>query len=276
MMAMSVHRTASNCAMPPDPTRPELTDAHHPLPDGRHLSLLPERAAWLADAGLLLVADVHFGKAASFRRLGVPVPSGTTAANLARLDALLARLTGAAVRELVFLGDFLHAASGRAPATLAALQAWRERHADLAMTLVRGNHDDHAGDPPPELFITVVDEPWHHAGLALCHDPATPCPPGLYAVAGHLHPTAVLGRGFDALRMPCFHARAGSSALDGRPDTAGVLLLPAFGEFTGGAAVVRASPGDALYVVAGDHVVRLPGAAHRKKTAPPGMTGAAA
>ena len=33
--------------------------------------------AWLADAGLLLVADVHFGKAASFRRLGVPVPQGT-------------------------------------------------------------------------------------------------------------------------------------------------------------------------------------------------------
>ena len=32
-------------------------DAVHMLPDGRALSLLPERAAWLAEAGLLLVAD---------------------------------------------------------------------------------------------------------------------------------------------------------------------------------------------------------------------------
>jgi metallophosphoesterase superfamily enzyme len=101
--------------------------AQHLLPDGRALFLLPERAAWLAEAGLLLVADVHFGKAASFRRLGVPVPQGTTQANLARLDGLLARLAG--VRELVFLGDFLHAASGRASATLQALQVWRQRHA---------------------------------------------------------------------------------------------------------------------------------------------------
>ena len=206
--------------------------------------LLPERAAWLAEAGLLLVADVHFGKAASFRRLGVPVPRGTTEANLARLDGLLQRLPG--VRRLVFLGDFLHAASGRAPATLDALARWRQRHAALPMTLVRGNHDDHAGDPPAELGIAVGDEPWCHAGLALCHEPTTPRPEGWYGLAGHLHPTARLGRGFEAVRLPCFHARAN-----------GVLVLPAFGEFTGGAPV-QPSEGDALYLVADAKVVAYP------------------
>ncbi|MEY4749643.1 MAG: hypothetical protein RIQ60_1857 [Pseudomonadota bacterium] len=238
--------------MPDAPPCPAPSDASHPLPDGRQLTLLPERAAWLAEDGLLLVADVHFGKAASFRRLGVPVPSGTTEANLARLDALLARLPG--VAELVFLGDFLHAASGRAPAILAALQAWRERHGTLTMTLVRGNHDDHAGDPPPALGIAVVDEPWAHhpSGLALCHDPATPCAAGTYALAGHVHPTAWLGRGYDALRLPCFHAREQ------------VLVLPAFGEFTGGAAV-QAGAGEQLYVVAGERVLRLPPPAARSR-----------
>ena len=151
--------------------------ARHALPDGRTLWLLPERAAWLAEEGLLLVADIHFGKAASFRRLGVPVPQGTTEANLARLDALLDRLPD--TRGLVFLGDVLHAASGRATATLQALHTWRERRAGLRLTLVRGNHDGHAGDPPTTLDIQVVDEPWPHAGLALCHDPATLRPPGL-------------------------------------------------------------------------------------------------
>jgi len=227
---------------------PCATDALHPLPNGRALHLLPERAAWLPDAGLLLVADAHFGKAASFRRLGVPVPQGTTDANLARLDVLLARLPP--VHALVFLGDFLHAASGRAPATLQALQTWRQRHAGLALTLVRGNHDSHAGDPPAALGIEVVGEPWLHAGLALCHDPATPRPGGVPCIAGHLHPVARLGRGFDAVRLPCFHARAD-----------GALVLPAFGEFTGGA-LVRAASGDAVYLVA--HMRVAPHPHHRR------------
>lgn len=221
------------------------TDACHPLPDGRALHLLPERAAWLAEAGLLLVADVHFGKAASFRRLGVPVPQGTTEANLSRLDGLLARLPG--VRELVFLGDFLHAANARAPATMQAILDWRRRHAALALTLVRGNHDGHAGDPPADLGIQVVNEPWLHAGLALCHDPAVPRPQAVPALAGHLHPVTRLGKGFDVVRLPCFHARAD-----------GLMVLPAFGEFTGGA-MVRAGAGEVLYLVAGPRVVASPG-----------------
>jgi len=228
--------------MRPHPPPPGA--AGHALPDGRRLWLLPQRAAWLPEAGLLLVADVHFGKAASFRRLGVPVPRGTTEANLTRLDNLLSGLPG--VRRIVFLGDFLHAASGRAPATLQALQGWRECHAGPALTLVRGNHDSHAGDPPGALGIDVVAEPWLHAGLVLCHDPATPRPEGLVAVAGHLHPVTRLGRGFDALRLPCFHARAD-----------GVLVLPAFGEFTGGA-MVQAAAGEALYPVTDEQVVALP------------------
>jgi uncharacterized protein len=215
----------------------------HVLPDGRLLSLLPERAAFLADAGLLLVADVHLGKAASFRRLGVPVPSGTTEANLQRLDALLAAWP---VRHLVVLGDLLHAASGRAAATMAAIADWRGRHAALPVTLVRGNHDDHAGDPPPELDIAVVDEPHACAGLALCHDPATPATPAdAYVVAGHVHPAVRIGRGIDSLRLPCFHARART------------LVLPAFGEFTGGH-VVRAGPGERLYAVGDGRVIALP------------------
>lgn len=226
------------------PHPPPAGAASHALPDGRRLWLLPQRAAWLPEAGLLLVADVHFGKAASFRRLGVPVPRGTTEANLTRLDSLLSGLPG--VRRIVFLGDFLHAASGRAPATLQALQGWRECHAGLALTLVRGNHDSHAGDPPGALGIDVVAEPWLHAGLVLCHDPATPRPEGLVAVAGHLHPVTRLGRGFEALRLPCFHARAD-----------GVLVLPAFGEFTGGA-MVQAAAGEALYPVTDEQVVALP------------------
>src|SRR5688500_5232500 len=112
---------------------------------GHTLTLLPQKAAFLDDYRTLLIADAHIGKAASFRSFGVPVPRGTTTENLTLLSALV-EATGAV--RIVFLGDFLHSRRSQAPATLAAVARWRERHADLALTLVRGNHDRRAGDPP--------------------------------------------------------------------------------------------------------------------------------
>ena len=90
---------------------------------GARLGLLPQRAALLVDAGCLLVADAHIGKAVSFRRLGVPVPRGTTTQTLQRLSEAI-ELSGA--RRVVFLGDLLHSAHAQAPATLQALAQWRQ------------------------------------------------------------------------------------------------------------------------------------------------------
>jgi len=185
---------------------------------GETLWLLPDKALYWPARRALLVADVHIGKAASHRALHQPVPRGTTEATLARLDQLL---TSHECQMLIILGDFLHAKTARAPATLAKLQTWRERHAGLRIVLVLGNHDRHAGDPPHSLDIEVVEEPWLLAPFALQHEPvAHPQHPVL---AGHVHPVFVLqGRARQRLRLPCF--------LMGDA----ISLLPAFGEFTGG------------------------------------------
>ena len=105
---------------------------------GEPVLLLPERALWWPARRTLLLADLHLGKAASFRAAGQPVPAGTTQRNLDRLDALIA-VHGA--QSLVVLGDFLHAAQARTPALLDALAHWRARHAALDITLVRGKGD---------------------------------------------------------------------------------------------------------------------------------------
>ena len=109
------------------------------------LHLLPEHALWWPATHTLFIADLHLGKAASYRRLGQPVPAGSTQHNLQRLTQLIEHH---APRHIVYLGDFLHAATGRTPAVLLALQDWRHQHHALRITLVRGNHDSHAGDPP--------------------------------------------------------------------------------------------------------------------------------
>jgi DNA ligase-associated metallophosphoesterase len=208
---------------------------------GQRLTLLAQRAACLPDQRCLLVADAHIGKAASFRRLGVPVPGGTTAQTLQRLSEAIA-VSGA--RRVVFLGDLLHSAHAHAPATLQALARWRRQHAALELLLVRGNHDQHAGDPPAALGIQAVDEPLRMGALALCHHPRPR--DGAYVLAGHLHPCVVLGgRAHQRLRLPCFHFGEA------------VGVLPAFGAFTGMHAV-RPQPGEHVFVVGDEAVLPLP------------------
>jgi len=208
---------------------------------GLRLGLLAQRAAFLPDVRTLLVADAHVGKAVSFRRLGVPVPSGTTAETL---QALSGAVRETSARRIVFLGDLLHSAHARAPSTLDAFAGWRRQHAALDLVLVRGNHDDRAGDPPAAFGVSVVDEPLAHGALALCHHPRPIA--GAYVLAGHLHPCITVGgRGADRLRLPCFHF--GSA----------VGVLPAFGAFTGMHAV-RPAAGDRLFVVADGEVRALP------------------
>lgn len=186
-----------------------------------HVLLLADKALYWPQQNTLLIADAHFGKAAAYRALGQPVPTGTTSDNLKRLDVLLKLYSP---RHLIFLGDFLHAPKSHAPATLAALRKWRLQHAELQCTLIRGNHDLRAGDPPPDLNIDVVTEPYLIDDFSLQHIPHPH--PTHHVIAGHVHPVyRLMGKGRQRLMLPCFQH---DSAL---------TLLPSFGAFTGGFAV---------------------------------------
>ena len=208
---------------------------------GETLWLLPEHALWWPTRGALFIADLHLGKAATYRALGQPVPAGTTHENLRRLSCLLAHYKPA---QLVFLGDFLHAAQARTASVFNALASWRAHFAALDCVLVRGNHDNRAGDPPATLGIRVVDEPFLMGPIAACHHPQLQ--PGHFVLAGHLHPVVRLrGPARDHMRLPCFCFKER------------LAILPAFGEFTGGWRV-EPQPGQRLYPVGGQAVWRLP------------------
>jgi DNA ligase-associated metallophosphoesterase len=190
---------------------------------GAQLHLLADKAIYYPAERSLLIADAHFGKAAAYRKLGQPVPHGTTENNLRRLDALLDVWP---CDELIFLGDFLHAPESHAAGTLAALAEWRGRHESLNITLIRGNHDKRAGDPPAYLNIKVVTEPLLLGPFALQHEPDPH--PTHHVLAGHVHPAYRLyGKGRQRLRLPCFYVKKT------------LTLLPAFGAFTGGMNIER-------------------------------------
>jgi DNA ligase-associated metallophosphoesterase len=208
---------------------------------GQTIWLLPEHALWWPAQRVLFVADLHMGKAATYRALGQPVPAGTTDENLRRLSQLIHHYQPA---QLVFLGDFLHAVQARTASVLQALASWRASFASLHCVLVRGNHDSRAGDPPPVLQIEVVDEPYLIGPFAACHHPQSH--PTHAVIAGHLHPALRLrGPARDRLRLPCF-------CFEDRQ-----AILPAFGEFTGGW-LVEPQSGVRLYAVGGQSVWVLP------------------
>lgn len=207
---------------------------------GEALTLFPERAIYWPRKKTLLVADTHWGKAATMRAASIPIPGGTTTADLARLSGIL-QTTGAS--RLVLLGDAIHAREGRAPRTLEAVADWRRMHKQVDVLLVRGNHDRRAGDPPGDLEIECVNAPCVEAPFVFQHFPG-PSPDG-YALAGHLHPAIHLhGRGKQKANLVCFWF------------TREFGVLPAFGSLTGAAFIERAQE-DRIYAIAGDEVVRV-------------------
>ena len=188
---------------------------------GGSLVLSCHKTAFDPLSSSLFVADVHLGKAATFRSLGVPVPAGTTHSNLERLTVAIEQFQA---KTVFFLGDLFHAKAAHNQELLQKLYDWRTLHCGVEMTLIRGNHDTKAGDPPEFLNIALVEEPFIVGGFALCHHPQLL--QDAFVLAGHLHPVVVLtGKARSRVRLPCFHLQART------------LILPSFGEFTGGHAV---------------------------------------
>lgn len=206
---------------------------------GERMLLTPARAVVWPGRSALIVADLHIGKAAAFRARGMPVPRGTTGDTLARLSAGIERY---GIECVYVLGDFLHARQSLPAATLAALRAWRERHAALQIVLVSGNHDKSAGPPPRDLRIDVHEE-LVTGPFVFAHHPR-PSERG-YVLSGHLHPAIRVSGRLDSVRLPCFWLRDG------------VGVLPAFGAFTG---AYNITPGrnDRVYVLADERVFELP------------------
>lgn len=207
--------------------------------------LLPGRAALVPASRTLLVADLHLGKAATFRRAGIPVPEGSAQRDLERLGQLVRRHD---IRRIVVLGDLFHARSGCTPQVFAEFAALRATIPDTSVVLVLGNHDRAVGRMPESLgfdaCLPSLDEPPFH----FVHEPATDVAGSrrdLFTVAGHLHPTvAIRSPSGDRLADRCFVAEPS------------VLVLPAFGSFTGGHRVEPAD-GMRLWIARDDGVAEV-------------------
>ncbi|MGB0582323.1 MAG: ligase-associated DNA damage response endonuclease PdeM [Limisphaerales bacterium] len=203
---------------------------------GEQLELFADRAVHWPAGKTLFIADPHFGKADTFRVIGIAVPGDGGAENCRRLSQLI---TATKCERLVILGDFLHSSWGRSDGLLSTLNQWRHEHEQLHVDLVRGNHDLSAGDPWPELRIECRTEPFLLQKWTCRHKPDHGA--GGVVLAGHIHPAFRVADG----RAPCFWL--GETQ----------MVLPAFGEFTG-THLIKPATSDRVFVTDGTEVIRIP------------------
>ncbi|MAC17564.1 MAG: metallophosphoesterase [Flavobacteriales bacterium] len=182
---------------------------------GEMLHLLPDGAVWWASAQTLWLSDLHLGKAAHFRKHGVPIGSEPTLATLHRLREQIQTMRP--VRVLL-LGDLFHSDINREWEPFAGLC---EEFQEVEWVLVQGNHD-----MIPEVLLREsgiqqigrLDE----GPFTFTHDPADLAEDFGYHVCGHVHPGIRLaGAGRQRLRLRCFHI------------TDKQAVMPAYGAFTG-------------------------------------------
>ena len=189
----------------------------------------------------LLVADAHIGKAVSFRRLGVPVPRGTTtrdpgSGSSEPIDAPPARAAWSSSATCC---------TRRAPTRRRRWRRsarWRERHAgarlDAGARQPRRPRRRSAGGA---RRARCVDEPLR-AGRPWRCATTRAARPGAYVLAGHLHPCVTLS----AARTTVCACRVSTSVPRSaccRPSARSPACTPC-----------GAAPGDRVFVVADDAV----------------------
>jgi DNA ligase-associated metallophosphoesterase len=185
---------------------------------GQRLELLAAKALWDHEQKLLLVADLHLGKAETFQSQGIALPSDGDAGTL---NALLTLAHVWRPQEVVVLGDLIHSRLGITAELRQKLRALPQL-LGCRLRLIGGNHERGS------WIEGLPQEPAMARGsLWLSHGPEDQPPPespDLLHVCGHLHPVAMIGDRNDRLRLPCFSYDEAERR----------LVLPSFGQLTGG------------------------------------------
>lgn len=206
--------------------------------------LLGDRGVYWPAQRMLLVADPHLGKEATFRASGLAVPSGATDGTLAAIGRMIEQTDAV---KLVILGDLFHARSSLAREVTNLFAGFLNLYEHVAVSLVKGNHDVSTGPLSSDWTLQVIDPPWDIDGVTLLHFPDRPTERSTIALAGHLHPAMRIGDGVCTTgKVPCFYFDAQLSC----------LVLPAIGEFTG-TATVRPEADDRAWVLADGEVIEV-------------------
>lgn len=199
---------------------------------GEKLSLLPERAIYWSSRRILIVSDLHLGKAAHFRKHGIPISRKIHLTDLQILESLI---LGHKPQHIILLGDLFHSFENNEWQDFLQFLAVYD---DVKFSLIEGNHDI-LDEYPAALTVTPLLElpPFSFTHIK----EKSP----LYNLSGHLHPgILVRGKARQSITLPCYYFSNDHA------------LLPAFGQFTG-LKKIRPKKEDQVFGIAEGQVIEL-------------------
>ena len=148
---------------------------------GQEVVLLPDKTLLLTAESVLVLSDLHLGKATHFQQHGLSIPSEVAKADLRRLDKLLDQYTPA---QVVIAGDLFHATINLEWTWFTAwIQGWN--HIDFH--LIKGNHDRFPDTIYTEAGLIVHQNQLNLHSARIIHQPAMETGNKL-TISGHIHP----------------------------------------------------------------------------------------
>lgn len=204
------------------------------------LFLMPEKALYWKEKNILLVADLHLGKAAHFRRSGIQIPESVHISDYFRMNRLIDRLQPT---EIIFLGDVFHSDHNQA---WDHFMEWIEKHAGISFKLVMGNHDILPEQQYYSGNLAIIKGTLQYPPFLFVHDLSHSIEKDdLFAIAGHIHPGVRLkGKAKQSLLLPCFYFAQKHA------------IIPAFGNFTG-MAQIKPRENDHVFVILENSIIKL-------------------
>ncbi len=183
------------------------------------LWLSPARCIFWEEEKALILSDLHFGKSGHFRKAGIGVPQNIYKEDLQRLFTQIQFFKPS---TLLIAGDMFHSHANK---EIDFFLKWRNDVPNLAMHLIKGNHDVLTNKFYEGADIKVVKKKLSIKNFCFTHDIASVCEDDneeMFTFSGHIHPgISVSGGGKQSFKLPCFYF------------SNKYAVLPAFSMFTG-------------------------------------------
>lgn len=198
---------------------------------GERLWLSPGKCIFWEGQRTLVLADLHVGKAAHFRKEGIGIPQQVFQEDIQQFFHQVQFFNP---ERILIVGDLFHSHENKEHEWFSR---WRASIQSTEVILVKGNHEILHDSAYEKLGLIVVDNQFEAGPFVFSHILPQTIQPGRYYFSGHVHPGVKLsGKGRQSFLFPCFHF------------TPSCCTLPAFSTFTGMHKVTPAK-GDKLFAV---------------------------
>lgn len=176
------------------------------------LLLTNQKCIFIEEVKMLLLADLHIGKSAHFRKHGMAIPDGVVEKDLKRLQKIIQHFRA---EKVVIIGDLFHAEIN---SELDFFKKWLLNFPDVKFILVDGNHDRHTKKSTVDFNLTRTKE-FFHQNISLQHIPSFS---DEFQISGHIHPGTVINSfNGQKIKLPCYLVAEKN------------IILPAFSDFCG-------------------------------------------